>query len=146
MDEDLEFLLEGDQFTVYFYKPGGRHDPSVYWETLPDRIRQSLLASFQAYADHGQVPSRASGHSENWYHVDPPANGIGVKLFKFKDDPRIRFYSVVYSTVIEARVVLTYGFQDPKKGTEANPRSQTGRATKRAEEFTRDFILRLSPQ
>ena len=146
MDEDLEFLLEGSRYVIYFYCPGGRDDPKSYWDSLPSNVRQSFLGTFQAFADHGQVPGKASGHPESWYHCDLPNNSHGFNLFKFKDDPRIRFYSVFFTTNGEHRVVLTFGYQDPKKGRQKDKSSPTGRATKKAEEATLTYILSMKAQ
>jgi hypothetical protein len=78
--------------------------------------------------------------------LTPPADVPGVHLFKFRDDPRIRFFSVAFSDGVKKRLVLVYGFQDPKKGRERDRHSPTGVATKKAERITLDFIVSLRPK
>ena len=143
MKLDLEFFLEGATFVVYWHRTGDRWDPLVFFESLPERTRASLAGSIQAFADRGAVPGPSSGHPERWYHLQPPVGGPGVRLFKFKEDPRIRFYAVLSRGDGEHRVVLVYGYQDPKKGHERDRHTQTGRATAKAERITLKFLLML---
>lgn len=144
MSPPLEFLLEGSLFAFYFYNPGGSYDPYEFWKTLSPKLQASFLATFQGFADTGKVPGNASGHPQGWYHCQPPRDAPPLTLFKFKDDPKLRFYSIVL--IDKKQVILTFGFQDPKQGRERDRRSPTGIATKRAEEKTILLIKQLDPQ
>lgn len=143
MQPEPKFFLEGKQFVVFWHRSGDRNDPLDFFDSLPVKTRLTLAGTIQSYADEGKVPSRASGHEQAWLHLTPPAGRPGVHLFKFKDDPRIRFYSVSCPDGAKERLVLVYGFQDPKKGRERDRHSLTGMATKKAERITLDFILSL---
>jgi len=139
----LEYFLEGHRFAVYWLRTGDRRDPLHFFESLPLRTQASPAGTIRSYAEAGQVPSAASGHKERWYHLTPLPGSSGVTLFKFKDDPRIRIYAVTYPAGHENRLVLVFGFQDPKKGHERDRKTPTGMATRKAEQITLDFITSL---
>lgn len=143
MQSEPEFFLEGKMFVVFWHRSGDRNDPLEFFEGLPRKTQASLAGTIQSYADEGKVPGYASGHPQTWWHLTPPADAPDVRLFKFKDDPRIRFYSVSYPDGEKEKLVLVYGFQDPKHGLERDRRSPTGIATRKAEQITFDFITSL---
>jgi hypothetical protein len=146
METDLEFILEGRLMVAYWHQTHDRNDPKRFFDSLPLETKLSLVGTIQSFADTGQFPGSASGHAEKWYHEAPPQGHPTVGLFKFKDDPCLRFYSVTYAAELEKRLVLVYGFQDPKHGRERDRKTPTGRVTKKAEGITLNFILSLRPQ
>jgi hypothetical protein len=145
MEPILDFFLEGQQFAVYWLRPGDRQDPLRFFESLPSKTQASLAGTIRSYADEGKVSSTARGHKERWYHEALPPECPQVELFKFKDDPRIRFYAVAYPADGGNRLVLVlvFGFQDPKKGRERDRKTPTGVATRKAEQITLNFIASL---
>jgi len=63
--------------------------------------------------------------------------GRDLILFKFKEDPLIRFYAVIHSHRGDRRAVLLYGFQAAKK------QRQDKRAKGRAEEVAMKYFSTL---
>lgn len=145
----LEIIADGAACAIYWYRTHTGRGPKSFFENLdPPTAKISLWATFTTFAIHGKVPGKASGHPESWYHAKQP-EGFTLQLFKFKDDPKIRFYATFLEFKDKEKsktiVVITHGFYDPKQGTQANKKKPTGKATARAEKLTIERILTLRP-
>lgn len=113
MNNPVQEITKGTYATIYWHRPGGSRDPKDFFDAQEKRTRLSLLATFAHFAHSGTL-GVSRGHPEGW-EFETLGHGP-LLLYKFKDDPRIRFYAVVFPVGSKRAVVLVYGFQVPKKG------------------------------